>query len=512
MQNKSVNWTGVLLLLGVCAALAGGWLYKTSQGHASEHGRRTFAIELPADKFAKLERPAVLFDHEKHTEALKDAPCTECHRQDKDSGALVFGVIDPEKHTTRKAITDAYHDNCIGCHKERGAGPMACGECHVRNAPASAPWHSMELSLEQHQKHVAAMEDKCEACHHDYDEQAKKLVYKQGAETSCRDCHREAAQDNRPSMRMAAHTQCITCHMDREKQNAATGPVQCQGCHDEALKLPALMDMSRVKRLDRNQEDMPLITVKDNKMKPVPFDHKNHETVARNCRTCHHESLKACSECHTVQGKKEGGYVRLSEAFHRATSERSCVGCHEQVKKQTACRVCHESMASGPVESSCDTCHSGEEGAPAAARADRDPNEVIDWALMYVQDFPEDIEVKTIADKYEAVPFPHLEIIKSMNKLLGGNRLANVFHGDRNVVCAGCHHHSPMNARPPACSRCHDAPFDARDLSRPGLKGAYHQQCVGCHRTMNIKNFRDCTVCHKDKDAAMPTLAAGKKQ
>ena len=512
MQNKSVNLTGILLLLGVAAALAGGWLVKTARSHSADHGRRTFPITLPADKFPELERPVVMFDHEKHTEAMKDADCTECHAEDKDTGALIFTVYDPDRHTTRQAIIDAYHDNCIQCHKEQGAGPLGCGECHVRNAPESALWFSMELTLAQHQQHVAAMDDKCELCHHAWDDRVQQLVHKEGEETSCRDCHRAQAADGQPSMRQAAHQQCVTCHRQRDAENKDTGPITCAGCHDASLEKPVLMDMSDVPRLDRGQEDMPLIRVDDNKMAPVPFDHKNHETIARNCRACHHESLQACGECHTVEGKEEGGFVRLSEAFHRNTSSHSCVGCHEQVKKQTNCKLCHESMAAGPVDSSCDTCHSGEQGMPAQAREDRDPQEVIDWAQMYVEDFPEDTEIGIIADKYDPVPFPHLDIIKSMNDLLGGNRLANVFHGPRNVVCAGCHHHSPMNAAPPACSRCHDAPFDPQDLMRPGLKGAYHQQCIGCHRTMKIENFRDCTVCHKDTDAPMPTLAQGENQ
>lgn len=512
MQKNPVNLFGALLLLGVAAALAGGWMYNTSLGHAGEHGRRTFAITLPADKFAKLERPAVAFDHEKHTEALKGEDCSKCHDKDADSGALIFTVYDPAQVTTRQGIIEAYHKNCIDCHKERKAGPVACGECHVRNASASAPWNSLELSLAQHQKHAAAMDDKCEACHHAYDEKAQKLVYKEGEETSCRDCHRSTGTQDQPALRTVAHEKCVTCHMDLAAKSQKAGPVQCAGCHDASLEQPALMDMSAAPRLDRNQEDMPLIQVADNKMKPVPFNHKSHETVARNCRTCHHESLKACDECHTVEGKKEGGYVRLSEAFHRSTSDHSCVGCHEQVKKQTACSVCHISMPAGPADSTCDTCHSGENGMPATARVERNPREVIDWALMYVEDFPETLSAGVLADKYEPVEFPHLQVIEKMNDLLGDNKLANVFHGNSNVVCAGCHHHSPMNERPPACSRCHDAPFDAKDMARPGLKGAYHQQCIGCHRTMKIKNFRDCSVCHKDKGAPMPTLAQSEKQ
>ena len=30
------------------------------------------------------------------------------------------------------ALTSAYHKQCISCHKEKGKGPIACGQCHKR--------------------------------------------------------------------------------------------------------------------------------------------------------------------------------------------------------------------------------------------------------------------------------------------------------------------------------------------------------------------------------------------
>jgi len=66
--------------------------------------------------------------------------------------------------------------------------------------------------------------------------------------------------------------------------------------------------------------------------------------------------------------------------------------------------------------------------------------------------------------------------------------------------CTICHHRHPRNkgdkygepvtmdklrakrAIPKNCSLCHDRPFDPKKLNVPGLKGAYHQLCMDCHR------------------------------
>jgi len=45
--------------------------------------------------------------------------CRECHSE---------GELDTEETPKR---SDAFHDQCIGCHKENDAGPNECSECHV---------------------------------------------------------------------------------------------------------------------------------------------------------------------------------------------------------------------------------------------------------------------------------------------------------------------------------------------------------------------------------------------
>jgi len=50
------------------------------------------------------------------------AACGECHDPDYGEAKLMkFGKS-----------SDALHDQCIGCHEDYGAGPVACGECHAQ--------------------------------------------------------------------------------------------------------------------------------------------------------------------------------------------------------------------------------------------------------------------------------------------------------------------------------------------------------------------------------------------
>ena len=66
--------------------------------------------------------------------------------------------------------------------------------------------------------------------------------------------------------------------------------------------------------------------------------------------------------------------------------------------------------------------------------------------------------------------------------------------------CQVCHHHTARGQLHPACKTCHKAALAGRtgeELRKPSLKGAYHRQCMGCHR--NWANTTRCGVCHLPK-------------
>jgi hypothetical protein len=101
----------------------------------------------------------VLFDHKTHTSAQGyGLACTDCHHphpegeeieavscsichppvpQDVKSPEFCTDCHDVSEISDPEIMkrSDAYHEQCIGCHEQYGAGPQSgsenCGQCHV---------------------------------------------------------------------------------------------------------------------------------------------------------------------------------------------------------------------------------------------------------------------------------------------------------------------------------------------------------------------------------------------
>jgi hypothetical protein len=108
-------------------------------------------------------------------------------------------------------------------------------------------------------------------------------------------------------------------------------------------------------------------------------------------------------------------------------------------------------------------------------------------------DFPETVVIDLLVDRYEASTLPHAKIVNALATGTADSVLANFFHDGSATLCSGCHHHTPIGVRPPPCRSCHAATADATN-DRPGLKVAYHRQCVGCHMEMKVDKV-GCTDC-----------------
>ena len=106
------------------------------------------------------------------------------------------------------------------------------------------------------------------------------------------------------------------------------------------------------------------------------------------------------------------------------------------------------------------------------------------------EDAPELLKIDILANLYEPTIFTH-KLHAEMASMSGG--------------CVSCHHFNPPG-RIAGCHECHDAKATGTELGKPGLKGAYHRQCLNCHREWSHRN--ECTVCHAAKgepDAATLT-------
>ncbi|MBU0971343.1 MAG: cytochrome c family protein [Proteobacteria bacterium] len=493
-------------------------------------------IDIPSSPDHK-DMPAVKFKHDMHTQAV-EGQCAKCH--EKKEEATLFKFKRTEEIPGRN-LMDLYHDNCIACHEEtkktaQATGPMEaeCRACHNADFNLESSWKKINFDRSLHFRHESAKEipstvqseeTNCNACHHSYNEKTKAIFYQKGEEGACVYCHKETAEDGIRSGRNAAHDSCVACHLKLTEKKIQTGPVDCQGCHEQAAQ-EKIKVAKEIPRLQRNQPDAALLTgwtilgsdPAENKktvaqyMDPVAFDHKSHEEKVQTCKACHHETLKKCDSCHTDKGDEKGGYIKLAQAMHSADKPQSCLGCHNELKKAKDCAGCHSQMPDKAFkENACASCHNVDaKETPMELLTDKKAagnlaqtvrqNQTPPYAKVDLDNIPETISIKTIADEYKPSQFPHRMVVQAIFERAGQSSMAKAFHGNELTLCMGCHHNSPATLTPPKCASCHGETPDL-DSGKPGLKGAYHGQCITCHQKMEVKSVvpTDCIKCHELK-------------
>jgi len=464
----------------------------------------TVVMQFPED-LGVMQRPAVEFDHAAHTEALKQEGCTACHTLD-DTG-LTPAFTATLNVDDRDRLIDVFHDTCMSCHIERAAagregGPVTCGECHQRREAGISGRSAMAFDYSLHARHAQAFPEKCDTCHHVYDEVEKKLRYEKGKEEACRGCHGAVDVEKNLSLANASHRRCIACHLDRARRQLDGGPVECVGCHD-AAKVGEIKQLEYIPRLVRGQPDSLWVKAPGATSKMVTFNHLSHEPQQEFCTTCHHDRLRSCAECHGVTAASDGGGVTLERAHHMESSDYSCVGCHRRVTSDRSCAGCHRGASLAGGQGACKTCHDG----PRPSQEEPPPlrtgsPQVAELAALPAasDDLPEKVKIDVLAEVYEASEMPHLKILARLDAPIRASRLGRHFHGTVGAMCAGCHHHSQAGERSPRCAECHGETA-AATIDKPSLKAAYHRQCIGCHIAMNIQK-QGCTDCHAEKEVA----------
>jgi hypothetical protein len=139
-------------------------------------------------------------------------------------------------------------------------------------------------------------------------------------------------------------------------------------------------------------------------------------------------------------------------------------------------------------------------------------------AQSWAEAGPDTVELDSLANHYSAVTFDH------------------AMHVGVASGCVECHHHTTGGAPTDSnCARCHEGGgeaiavacrdchssnrFSAEDLAKiegnqqlhhkgkPGLKGAYHQKCLGCHTAMGAPT--GCQDCHTRNDEGDAFFHAG---
>ncbi|MFH2045304.1 MAG: sulfate respiration complex hexadecaheme cytochrome HmcA [Pseudomonadota bacterium] len=530
LESKKVIIPVIILLIIFCTIAGSDSFVKSDKARPD-----IIPIDLPAINGGE-QMPAVQFLHDKHMENIDNKnDCSTCHLKENNKFVFKFGRI---KDNSVKDDMELYHEKCISCHLEKNqanlkSGPLAgdCRSCHNLKSDIKNSWKQINFDKSLHFRHESSADIKpvnskdevnCSACHHKFDKNTKKTVYVKGEEESCFYCHKAETTEEASSIQTASHNACINCHQQLKEQAKTAGPVECKSCHDSAeqKKIKTVKSISRMKR---NQPDSALlanwskqsdISKKEieQQMNPVAFDHKAHEQKSETCRSCHHESLKPCGECHKEIGNSDGGFVGLEQAMHNKKSEKSCIGCHKSAQLAKECAGCHAAMPEKSfTDGNCMICHSiektkldtlsiGKEKRAKIARMEL-KTRVSSQKIIPDEKIPEKVKIGVLSEKYEEAVFPHRKVLKTLESNIKDNKIAAYFHNEKTTLCASCHHNSPASLKPPKCASCHGKTLNSSEDGRPALKGAYHGQCIDCHKAMGINDpaATDCIKCHKEK-------------
>ena len=105
---------------------------------------------------------------------------------------------------------------------------------------------------------------------------------------------------------------------------------------------------------------------------------------------------------------------------------------------------------------------------------------------------------------------PDVVVMDELEALYVPVKFAHRLHAEMAEIsqgCTTCHHYSPTASLHPPCKDCHSSSVIHENIKQPGLKGAYHRLCMGCHREWS--NETACEACHiakaNLKAAAAPT-------
>ncbi|MDL2285224.1 cytochrome c3 family protein [Desulfovibrio sp. OttesenSCG-928-F07] len=92
----------------------------------------------------------------------------------------------------------------------------------------------------------------------------------------------------------------------------------------------------------------------------VTFQHASHADIS--CETCHHaakgdDEYTSCSVkgCHSFPGPRERRKMSTFMAYHAKDTDRSCYGCHNQLRE--------EEPEAYPAFRNCQPCHISPQGA-----------------------------------------------------------------------------------------------------------------------------------------------------
>jgi hypothetical protein len=108
--------------------------------------------------------------------------------------------------------------------------------------------------------------------------------------------------------------------------------------------------------------------------------------------------------------------------------------------------------------------------------------------------------VKESTGRFTPADGPGVLLMNRMTRQYGPVVFGHRVHAQMTEMsggCYGCHHYNDTALNILACHSCHPTERKRDNITLPDLKGAYHRQCLDCHRQW--AGSPDCNSCHLEK-------------
>lgn len=260
------------------------------------------------------------------TLATDDATCTSCHAQP---------MPHPENWVSDMHYTQAQTAprTCAQCHstennanpKAAHASPQFCTDCHLNNFAHPYGFIASHGSVAL-AKDGASISADCTTCHTE-------------TVNSCAECHTDgvgkgAAQQWHPESWVATHQSVALTANGKINAN-------CASCHTETFNSCAQCHTEGFAQGVKTQWH-PEPWIRDHKQVGLGPDGQ----VSANCASCHTETFRSCTECHSAgfgQGVKQQWHPPMFWVSHARTTRpediANCQSCHTYV--EPSCAKCH---------------------------------------------------------------------------------------------------------------------------------------------------------------------------
>ncbi|MEQ1907981.1 MAG: cytochrome c3 family protein, partial [Vicinamibacterales bacterium] len=243
------------------------------------------------------------------------ASCTSCHKEPHDNR---FGPTCTSCHTTERWSTQTIQHAKTAFPLTGAHVKVACAKCHTGRT-MTEPLRSDRCAACHVNVHRDSIKEDCATCHSDttfkdatFDHNKRTAFALEGKHEglSCVKCHSNVSSGEVPLARRTAdysgaHTECVSCHADKDPHKGAFGRA-CDSCHKPATFAVKDFRHPREPAFFGGQHQ-PLDCVKCHLPDQAARPKATTPLIA--CVSCHADTHlgqlgSSCDQCHTVDGVK----------------------------------------------------------------------------------------------------------------------------------------------------------------------------------------------------------------